>query len=150
LAMTRSSSREGSGAPTGSGGGTADCATAPAGAARKRTARGTKARLRIAVKTAEAPSDRLIYWILGPTLLLYTVVVRTAMIVCECDTSASSSVTSRRYLVKARPGPLLALSWFSTPRPWLAKSTLPSRDGLRVGPRGSSGTRAKQSRFSTV
>src|SRR2546429_9231916 len=78
--MTQSSRGEGSGAAAG---GTADCATAPAGAARKKTARRTKARLRIAVKTAEAPPDWLIDWIPEPTLLLYTLVKRTDMIVAN-------------------------------------------------------------------
>ena len=36
-----------------------------------------------AVKTAEAPWDRLTYWILEPTLLLYTVVERTTRIVAN-------------------------------------------------------------------
>src|SRR5215469_8227774 len=85
--MTRSSNSEGSRGAAGSDRGRADCATAPAGAARKKTATGTKARFRIARKRAEAPPDRLVAWIRRATLLLYTVVAPNNADRGECDTS---------------------------------------------------------------
>src|SRR5215472_10552996 len=85
--MTRSSNSEGSGGAAGSDRGRADCATAPAGAARKKTATGTKARFRIARKRAEAPPDWLIDWIRQSTLLLYTALTPNNADRGECATS---------------------------------------------------------------
>lgn len=102
MAMTRSSSRAGSGAADSD-----DCAVAPAGAAKKKTTMGTKARFRIARKRTEAPPDRLTDWIRRPTLLLYANRGPNDADHDECDTSRVRLAFREPSALSLSAGPLL-------------------------------------------